>query len=266
MPYQEQGPIRYFTFSSLDSYPLVHAVFTRHGGVSVQPWAALNLGGTVGDDPHRVMENRRRAFSALSLDLQSVYDVWQVHSAEVVYTDKPRPVNAPHLQADAILTDRAGVSLFMRFADCVPILLYDPNRNAAGLVHAGWKGTVDRVAANAVEAMHIRLGSLPEDILAAIGPSIGPHHYEVGQEVITQVQQAFKQDAAGLLQKCDRGRVDRMLFDLWNANRLVLQQAGVRQIEISGICTACHLEDWYSHRGEKGKTGRFGVLLGLRET
>jgi len=187
-----------------------------------------------------------------------------VHSADVVYTDQPRPVHAPHLKADAILTDRPGVGLFMRFADCVPILLYDPRRHAVGLVHAGWKGTVQRVAAAAVVAMQDRMNSRPADLMAAIGPSIGPHHYVVGPDVIARVRQAFGQDASKLLQNVDREGAVGVQFDLWSANRLVLEDAGVQQIEVAGICTACHLEDWYSHRGEHGMTGRFGVLLGLK--
>jgi copper oxidase (laccase) domain-containing protein len=103
----------------------------------------------------------------------------------------------------------------------------------------------------------------PWHLVAAIGPSIGPHHYEIGPEVISQVKQAFGQDAIQLLQKTNRGAAGSLQFDLWNANRLVLEGAGVRQIEIAEICTACHLEDWYSHRGEHGSTGRFGVLLGI---
>jgi YfiH family protein len=263
MPFLQNDLIKYYTFASLAEHPVKQAIFTRHGGVSPQPWASLNLGSTVGDDPKRVVENRRRAFNALGVELSSLYDVWQVHSTDVVYTDCPRPLYIPHLKADAILTDRPGVNLFMRFADCVPILLYDPMRPAVGLVHAGWKGTVTRVAAVAVGAMQAKLGSQPADLVAAIGPSIGPHHYEIGPEVISQVKQAFGQDAIQLLQKTNRGAAGSLQFDLWNANRLVLEGAGVRQIEIAEICTACHLEDWYSHRGEHGSTGRFGVLLGI---
>jgi polyphenol oxidase len=261
MPFQEYEGIRYYTFSSFAGQPLVHGVLTRRGGVSTMPWASLNLGGTVGDAPAHVHENRRRAFHGIGLHLEAMYDVWQVHSAEVVVTDRPRHPSTPHLEADAILTDRPGLSLFMRFADCVPILLYDPRRKAIGLVHAGWKGTLNQVAARAVEGMLAAYQTNPADILAGIGPSIGPHHYEVGREVAAQVRQSFGGEAASLLTPvADRPGVQ---FDLWNANRLVLERAGVRQVEIAGICTACHPEDWFSHRGEHGKTGRFGAVIAL---
>jgi YfiH family protein len=147
----------------------------------------------------------------------------------------------------------------MRFADCVPILLHDPRRKVVGIAHAGWLGTVRLTAAAAVRAMAEHYGSRPEDIQAGIGPSIGPDHYEVGADVIAKVQESFGSDAAQLVQQ--RGR--KQHFDLWQANRLQLEQAGVRQIEVAGLCTACHLEDWFSHRAEKGKTGRFGALIAL---
>jgi hypothetical protein len=155
------------------------------------------------------------------------------------------------------------VTLFMSFADCVPILLYDPLRKVVGLAHAGWQGTVNQVAARAVEAMRDCYGSSPADIWTGIGPSIGLHHYEVGPEVVEQVQRSFGADAAGLLQSFNGGGRSGVNFDLWGANRLALERAGVRHIEVSGLCTACHLEDWFSHRAEKGTTGRFGALIAL---
>ena len=117
----------YYQFKSLLQQDLIHGVFTRHGGVSPDPWNSLNLGGTVGDAPDKVAENRQRLFSSLGRPVSSVYDVWQVHSADVVVADGPRD-DRPHIKGDIILTDDPGVTLLMRFADCVPILLYDPQR------------------------------------------------------------------------------------------------------------------------------------------
>ena len=254
--------IRYFTFDQLSDVRIPHAVFTRRGGVSPHPWESLNVGGLVGDDPSRVLENRRRSFRAVGRNIETMYDVWQVHGNEVVCADSPRPLNVPHREADAILTDCVGVTLFMRFADCVPILLYDPQRRVVGLAHAGWMGTVKRTTRAAVVAMQEKYHSRPGDILAAIGPSIGMHHYEVGPEVVEQVRDTFGVDANTLLVS-PNGNKDRVQFDLWEANRLILEQCGVRQVEVAGVCTACQTQDWYSHRGEKGHTGRFGVLIGL---
>lgn len=258
MPFQSNGEIRYFQFEQL-GHGQTHAIFTRRGGVSPEPWAALNLGGTVGDDLEHVNENRRLALVTLERDPASVYDVWQVHGVEVAIAEVPRSAESPHLQADAILTDNPGLTLMMRFADCVPIMLHDPVRKVAGIAHAGWMGTVRGTVRFAVEAMQQHYGSNPADILAAIGPSIGPDHYEVGSDVVIQVKQAFGSDASNLLSSS----AGPMKFDLWAANRLLLEQAGVSQVEMAGVCTACHIEDWYSHRAEKGRTGRFGAIIAL---
>lgn len=262
MPFYQPDSIRYFTFESLSEVSIPHAVFTRRGGTSPSPWDSLNVGALVGDDPERVMENKLRCFRSLGRSDETMYDVWQVHSSDVVCTDAPRPASTPHLKADAILTDRPEVTLFMRFADCVPVLFSDPHRRVVGLAHAGWLGTVRRTVAAAVEAMVERYHSNPADIIACIGPSIGAHHYEVGPEVVNQVRNTFGADARSLL-SASNGDAQRARFDLWAANRLILEQSGVKQIELAGLCTACHLEDWYSHRGEAGQTGRFGVIIGL---
>jgi hypothetical protein len=266
MPFHQPDEIRYYTFDSLDAEGLVHGILTRRGGVSPAPWSSLNLGGTVGDDLQCVQENRRRAFAALQCSPEASYDVWQVHGIQAVCAEAPRLPGQPHLQADAILTGVAGLTLFMRFADCVPVLLYDPRRKVVGLVHAGWKGTVLRTAAHAVQAMQARYQTNPQDLLAAIGPSIAPHHYQVGQEVIEQARAAFGERVNEVLRFRNGSEADSgVKFDLWAANRLVLEEAGVRHVETCEICTACNLEDWYSHRAEAGKTGRFGALLSLQQ-
>ena len=259
MPFSQQNGLRFYTFEIFPG-KIVQAVFTRQGGVSPQPWASLNVGGSIGDDLTHVRENRIRSFRALGRLPESIHDVWQVHSADVVYANEPRPLDTPYQKADILLTDNPQVTLFMRFADCTPILLYDPKKDVIGIVHSGWLGTVRGAARAAVEAMQARYASNPADILAAIGPAIGPDHYEVGEDVIAQVQVAFGKEAEALL----KSHGDRLHFDLWEANQLLLEKAGVTQIETAGICTACHSDDWFSHRGEKGKTGRFGALIALR--
>jgi YfiH family protein len=259
MPFSHHNGVRYYAF---DIFPrtVTQAVFTRRGGVSPAPWDSLNVGGTVGDDAPRVRENRLRSFAALGRAFDSLFDVWQVHSADAVYAEAPRPAHVDHHQADIILTDKPEVTLYMRFADCVPILFHDPKRGAVAIAHAGWLGTVRSASAAAVGAMTERFGSRPADILAAIGPSIGVDHYEVGPDVISQVEQAFGPEAQRLIEVRD----GRTYLDLWAANRLQLEKSGVEQIEVAGICTACHLDDWFSHRAEKGKTGRFGALIALQ--
>jgi YfiH family protein len=258
MPFSQVDGIRYYKF---DLFPeaVTHAVFTRQGGVSPSPWDTLNVGGTVGDDPVRVRENRIRSFSVVGRRLESMFDVWQVHSADLVAAEAPRNPEGGYQKADIIFTDRPEVTLFMRFADCVPIFLYDQSRGVVGLVHAGWLGTVRGAVSEAIHGMTKCYGSKPADILSAIGPSIGVDHYEIGQDVQTQIEQVFGSDARQLMQK----RGENTYLDLWETNRIQLLQSGVEQIEVAGLCTACNLHDWFSHRAEKGKTGRFGALIAL---
>ena len=258
--FQQAGSVRYLGFDMLEKAGLFHAVITRHEGVSPAPWNSLNLGGSGGDERNRVVENRRRLFQALNIESHQIYDAWQVHGNDVICTNGPREAGAPFEKGDAILTNVPNLFLLMLFADCVPIVLYDPVRKVVGIAHAGWKGTVLRVAQKAVEMMVVRYASQPKNILAAIGPSIGPDHYSVGEDVIGAVKNAFGTAAEHLIHR-NNGQVK---LDLWQSNRIILEQSGIEHIEVAGICTACHLDDWFSHRAEHGKTGRFGVLVGLR--
>lgn len=257
MPLIQHNGLRYFQFDTLQTR---HALFTRHGGVSPEPWSSLNVGGTVGDDLERVKENRLLSFYALGRAPESAFEVWQVHSADVVCVRAPRPQGESLRQADIILTDTHEVTLFMRFADCVPILLHDARKGVVGLAHAGWRGTLNDVASATVNAMRKHYDSNPADITAGIGPSIGPDHYQIGADVILQVMQRYG-DESELLLKSHNGKIH---FDLWMANHLMLERAGVGKIENAEICTACHTADWFSHRAEKGRTGRFGALISLQ--
>lgn len=257
MPLTEAGALRLYRFGSFPETPIHHGVFSRKGGVSPAPWDSLNAGGAVGDDPGRVAENRRRAFDSLDLDPASAHDVWQVHSAEILFVDEPRGAGQV-VQADGLVTRTPGVTLFMRFADCVPILLVDPVRGAVGMAHAGWLGTVRGVAHRLVQSMVENCGTRPEQLLAGLGPSIAAHHYPVRQDVLDRFETAFGPSFSTHLQTLD----GRTHLDLWSANRSQLEAEGVHQIEVSGLCTACDLDLWYSHRGEGGQTGRFAAVLG----
>jgi len=251
------GSLKYYQFDLLRSSPVQHGIFTRQGGISPAPWDSLNLGGTVGDTTARVQENQRRVFNALRLDPASRYEVWQVHSAQVAVADAPWGGEA-YEKADVILTDRPGLALLMRFADCVPIMLFDPVRQAIGLAHAGWLGTVRGAARAAVRGMIDAFGTQPGDIVAGIGPSIGPDHYEVGEDVYAAYSQAF----GGQADSYFHGE-DRKHLDLWSANQSQLEEMGVTRIEVAALCTACATEEWFSHRAERGRTGRFAAVLTL---
>jgi YfiH family protein len=257
--FYQAGSIKYYRFSSFENQGLYHAVFTRHGGCSPSPWKSLNFGASVGDDIMRVVQNRIAALTTLEIKSASVYDVYQVHGNEVVMTDRPLDPNEPHLKADAIITNKPNVTLMMRFADCVPIFLFDPINRVIAITHSGWIGTINKIASRTVQKMKHYFGTKPNNILAAIGPSIGTDHYIVGKEVIEKVELRFG-DMVDQVIINDHGKY---YFNLWKANHMILRESGVNNIEVAGICTSCHINDWYSHRGEHGKTGRFGVVMGL---
>jgi polyphenol oxidase len=259
MPFYQPDSLRSYRFDLLEVPGVIHGLYTRQGGVSPVPWASLNHGGTVGDERANVVENRRRVFHSVNRQVESVFDVWQVHGIDVICADSPRPLNSLHQKADAILTNRPEITLFMRFADCVPILFFDPVQLVIGIAHAGWQGTIKKIAEATVQTMQSHYLSNPADILAGIGPSISAANYQVGADVIGQVNLAFGSDASHLL----KGYNGSMHLDLWEANRVILENCGVRNIQVAGICTASNTDDWFSHRAEKGKTGRFGAVIAL---
>ena len=254
------GPVYYQFEMWAGASAMQHGVFTRHGGVSAAPWASLNVGGTVGDDPEAVSENIRRIFAALDVDHQAACTVWQVHSADVVVAHSPVAGRRWLARADGMVTNRPDVPLAMRFADCVPILFHDPVHRAIGIAHAGWRGTVRDVVGATIRAMQRAFDSRPEEIQAAIGPSIGPAHFQVGPEVVAAVHECYGNSNA-LVRYAEDGSA---YVDLWETNRLALMRAGVREIEVAAISTVDHTADFFSHRGEKGKTGRFSAVIALR--
>jgi polyphenol oxidase len=257
---QHKG-LQYYQFDIFKNQPLFHAVLTRHGGFSQSPYDSLNFGGTVGDDLKDVLRNHQWTYQALGYNFYSRFDVWQVHGTKIVCGDSPRRPGSPHEKADGILTDNPELTLFMRFADCVPILLMDPQKKAIGIVHAGWQGTYKKIAKIAVEKMVFRYGSKPETLLAGIGPSICQDCYEVGSEVLQAFMSSFGDGAKYFI----KNHNDQYYLDLWACNRDILKMAGVKRIEIAELCTACHVDDWYSHRAEGGKTGRFGILMAIED-
>jgi YfiH family protein len=159
-----------------------------------------------------------------------------------------------------LITDAPGVALMLRFADCLPVLLYDPVRRAIGLAHAGWRGTVAGIAAKAISAMTEAYGSRPGDIIADLGPCIGPCCYQVGTDVIELVKANFNPWQELLHPQGDGS----LHFDLREANRRQLAELGVEEIEMIQLCTACRTDEFFSYRAEGGHTGCFAVVLGKR--
>lgn len=260
MPFVQKDGLEYYQFEYLQAKGIRHGVFTRKGGSSPKPWHSLNLGGLVGDERQNILENRRRVFAALGLDIDSHFGAWLVHGIEILTPRQPKRLEEPFFRADGILVDSENISISMLFADCVPIYFYDAARHVGGIVHAGWQGTVKKIASKAVEKLQNQFHSNLNDIWAGIGPSIGPDHYEVKGDVIERIENAFHNRSGEFVQT----REGNTYLDLWKANKAVLEEAGVRNIEIANCCTACDITRWYSHRQEKGKTGRFVGIFSLK--
>ncbi len=259
IPFQHHD-LTYFRFSTLPGNGrLSHAVFSRRGGVSEGAFASLNLSMSVPDERDRVYANRRQVYGLFGRDTDTVVHAHLVHGRTVArVTSADNGAWVEHV--DALITDEPGCVLTMNFADCAPVVVYDPVRGAVGLGHAGWRGTVSGVAGAVVAALSAEFGSDPADLVATVGPCIGPCCYEVGDEVTTAVRASFE-DPEGLLPPVG----ERHHFDLPEANRRQLATAGVApdRIELSELCTACRTDLFFSHRAEKGRTGRFGVVVGL---
>jgi YfiH family protein len=267
--------LHYFSFEGLPQNGAVrHAVFSRRGGVSAAPFDSLNMSLSVPDDRDRVYANRRKAYGLFGRDTDTVVHAHLVHGATVArVTQAHNGTWVEHV--DGLITDQPGCVLSMNFADCTPIFLYDPRRQAIGLGHAGWRGTVAGLPGAMVRAMSTEFGSDPADLVAAVGPCIGPCCYEVGSLVIDAVREAFAQPEELLpdVPKAGQRPHDRSngrrsvsgnrYFDMREANRRDLAKAGVSSIEMSEYCTACRTDMFFSHRAEKGRTGRFGTVFAL---
>lgn len=262
-----QNKIPVYRFSNLSRFPeLIHFVTTRHGGVSQGGDASFNLGFHETDSDANVRENRLRLAAAVNIPIDNFTHQIQVHSANVSVVDSTLrgagtlAQETAIQQNDALITREKDICLVTKAADCVPMLFYDPVERAAAAVHAGWRGMVQNVAGNAVEAMVHNFGCNPRNILVGIGPANGPCCYEVGEDVEEAVTKIFP-NMDGLLVK---GKGQRQHLNQWEANRRQLIQVGVpmENIEVAGLCTQCHSSEFYSAR--LGHAGRFaaGIMIG----
>ena len=266
------GVLAAYEFESLRSHRRVaHGIFTRHGGVSPSPWHSLNLSTATGDAREHIDANYRRVYGVFGYSPATAVISSQVHGKHVaVVSSAQRGMRLE--QCDALVTDEPGLMLLQRHADCVPILVFDPRRPAVGVAHAGWRGTLAGMAGEIVRAMVEAFGSCPSELIAAIGPSIGACCYAVGEEVqhqfverwatspVAELSGAGQAAAGPWLSADDAGQVR---LDLWEANRAMLAGAGVREIEVAGVCTACNVSDFYSARAEQRRNGCFGAVIAL---
>ncbi len=235
-----------------------HAFTTREGGASAHPFDTLNLGRAVGDDPQAVRANRARVLETLGRSLADQVEASQVHGDRVAVVGRAdRGGNVPDV--DGLITRDPAVVLAMHCADCVPLLLVDPVRGAVAAVHTGWRGTAAGAAPAAVGAMVGTFGSRPADLLAAIGPAIGPCCYEVDALVVERFAPWPWRDR--VVSPAPSGR---WMLDLWEANRRQLVDAGVPpgSVAVAGLCTAHHPALFFSHRRD-GATGRMAAHIAV---
>jgi polyphenol oxidase len=247
-----------------------HAFSSRQGGVSRPPFATLNLGQSVGDDFALVEENRRRFFAAFGIDPATVVRAKQVHGSDVLQVDAnlvqrpgfPRCLVEERAEFDAFITELPEVALVVSTADCLPILIHDPVRGAVAAIHAGWRGTARRIAAEVVLAMQAAYGTDPADCRAVLGPGIRGCCFEVDAPVMEAMAAALP----GWGVHATPTRSGHCRLDLAGVNRGVLEGAGVPgdRIEDTGLCTACRTDLFFSHRAEKGRTGRMMNFILLR--
>lgn len=235
---------------------MLHAFTTRGGGVSAPPFDTLNLGRGAGDDAAAVRENRARALAALGRDISDQIEASQVHGREVAVVtaaQRGRKIQG----ADGLTSCDPAAVLAMHSADCVPVLVADPVKRAVAAVHTGWRGTAAGATAAAIREMGEAFGSRPADLLAAIGPAIGPCCYEVGGEVVEALAPWPWHGA--VLRPASKGR---WFLDLWEANRRQIEAAGVPPgaIAAAGLCTSCHPALFFSHR-RFGRTGRMAAFI-----
>lgn len=265
----EKEGIIYFTIPAFENTGLVlHAFSGRKGGTSTGPYDSLNLSILTDDSLDNVIENRRRLLRLMGISPNSLVGAHQVHR-DNIYRVKREDKGAGAVNpktvipaTDALMTNERGLALTAFFADCVPVFYLDPVNKAVALAHAGWKGTVAGIAAKTVAAMQAEFGTDPDDLLAAIGPSIGPCHYQVDTPVIESFKEAFPRDWDALITGLTGDGHGQL--NLWEANARQLRAAGVRSgnITTAGLCTYCRQDIFFSHRG--GAAGRQAALIMLK--
>lgn len=262
----EKNGITFLTYNNLSQAGIHHFVSTRIGGESLSPWETLNLGLHVDDTPEIVIRNRKKLAEALGINLHHFVLAKQTHSDHITVADLSHRGKGAFSwedaidNCDALITENQETVVTINVADCVPVLLGDPVRNCVAAIHAGWKGTFQRIVQKTLMKMIETYQCDPQDILAGIGPGICQKCYEVNLELYAQ----FETEFSGY-QKIGHQESGHCFLDLPSINAQQLEQSGIppRNIELSPYCTSCNNDLFFSHRKEKG-SGRFwaGIWLG----
>ena len=266
----KSGKVEYLTFPLLEKTGIVRHLFsTRSGGVSEGIYSSMNFSYTRGDDKNAVDENYRRIAKVLGCEVSDIVCTDQTHTTNIRVVgeaDKGKGILFPkdYTDIDGLITNEEGIVLATFYADCVPLFFVDTKRRAIGLSHSGWRGTVSRMGAHTIAEMGRVYGTKPEDVVAAIGPSICRDCYEVSEDVAEAFLREFSKPGQDkeILDEKGGGKYQ---LDLWRANQIILTEAGVRpeNIQVTDICTCCNPEYLFSHRASQGKRGNLGAFLGL---
>ncbi|WP_020675158.1 peptidoglycan editing factor PgeF [Geopsychrobacter electrodiphilus] len=229
---------------------------TRHGGVSRAPYNSLNLGFGTDDQPAHVEGNRANFCRAFNLQPHQLLTIKQVHGTSLLLIDEEN-LDLSHflsVEADGIVTNQRGFMLGVLVADCVPLLLHHPGKGVVAAVHVGWRGAANGIIAQAIDSMNTHFHCAPEEILAAVGPGIGAHRFEVDRPV----REAFRGGSGfwDLISK--EVSLGHWQVDLGLSSRLQLESCGIlsEHIDVAQECTCCHQELFFSYRRDKGETGR----------
>ncbi len=251
--------VKLLRFSNLINHEgITHYSSTRLGGFSTGYLSSLNLGYTVQDKTLNVTQNIELLAKSLQIEKSQFVFPKQTHSSNIGIVKSTKDVFP---DTDALITNIPGIFISARTADCVPILIYDPVQKAISAIHSGWKGTAQRISQKTIALMQKEFGTNPADLMAGIGPSIGPEVYEVGTDVVDEFKRHFYQNHL-FTPTADS---IKFLLNLWEANKQILLESGVpdNQIEIAEMCTYTNADLFFSARRDKGKTGRLatGIML-----
>lgn len=261
--------IKIFQFAHLNaSSGLRHFVSMRFGGLSQGSYNSLNLGLHTGDEKSIVLKNREQLANYLKIPAKQFVYAGQVHGDAVAIVGEAErgsgvwEADSCIQGTDAMITNEADICLMVLVADCVPVLLFDPVKRVIAAIHAGRKGTESQIVLKTVERMKMQFGCSARDILAGIGPSIGPCCYEVDDAVAGQFMQSLEKYKSLVLMQSEGQKPH---LDLWKANQQQLLDCGIlpKNIETAGICTQCNEQDYFSYRAGKGITGRFAAGICL---